>query len=105
MDAKEFGMKASEILAKLESPEDVGGILESMVNAYVQRDSEAEKFRAENEEQKAKIDRLQRANMELYLRSGAGEGMTGDELPEDGEKAEEISPDFSAAMDENGNII
>ena len=109
MNGKEFSQKAAEVLTKLESPEDVGGLLESMITGFSEKETAAEKLTKENADLSAKIDRLQRANMELFLRTGASGGDDGDGLPDDiagdDDKAEKLSPDFSAAMDDKGNIL
>lgn len=109
MDGKEFNQKAAEILTKLESPEDVGGILESLMTGFSEKELSESKLTAENADLTAKVDRLKRANMELFLRTGKAGADDGDGLPEDtaedDTKAEKISPDFSAAMDEKGNIL
>lgn len=107
MTAQEFSSKAAEVLTKLESPEDVGGLLESLVSDFTARDAEAEKLKADYDEALAKIDRLQRANMELFLRTGVKGAADADTVPDDDEggSAEKLSPDFSAAMDDKGNIL
>lgn len=106
MTVNEFSVKAAEILTKLESPEEVGAALESMVSAFTSRDAEAEKMKADYDEALARIDRLQRANMELFLRTGVS-GNDADTVPEDDEggSVEKLSPDFSEAMDDKGNLL
>ncbi len=99
MTYDEFTVKIREILTKLESPEDVGAIIDELSEAYKQRDTEATESAAKVVEMNGKIDRLQKANMELYLRTG----VKTDEKELDGAE-EEKDVDFSELFNEKGEI-
>lgn len=99
MTYDEFVAKSRAILTKLESPDDVGAIIDELAEAYKTRDAEAAASAASAEEMSAKVDRLQKANMELYLRTG----VKSDESELDGAE-EKAGVDFEELFNEKGEI-
>ncbi len=77
MTRDEFSVRSREILTKLESPEDVGAIIDVLDGAFGERDTAASEAEARIAELEAKNERLQKANMELFLRTGV-QGETND---------------------------
>ena len=99
MTYDEFSMKTREILTKLESPEDVGSITDTLIAEFKERYDAAETMDAEVEKLKAVNERLQRVNGELLMRTGV-KGETNDLAG-----AEEVkNVDFSELFDETGEL-
>lgn len=100
MTLDEFSAKARETLTKLESPEEIGGIVDELIAAYRERDAAAASAETNVTELTRKNELLQKANMELYLRTGTKAEKT-DDLDGVEEKKGE---DFSMLFDENGEL-
>lgn len=97
--ADEFAQKTREILTKLESPEDVGAIADELVAAFRELDTKATTAEASVAELTAKNDRLQKANMELFLRTG----VQGEANELEGQEQEK-GVDFNELFDERGEL-
>ena len=99
MTVDEFGARSREILTKLDDPEGVGAVIDVLAGAYSERDAAAAQAESTIAELTAKVDRLQKANMELFLRTGVqGES---DDL-KGAEEEKEV--DFSVLFGENGEL-
>lgn len=99
MTLEEFTSRSREILTKLESPEDVGAIIDVLVGGFQERDTAAGEAEAKIAELTEKNDRLQKANMELFLRTGV-QGKSDDLAGVEEEKG----VDFSELFDEHGEL-
>lgn len=99
MTIEEFAMKSRAILTKLENPEDVAAVIDEMISAYTERDGAAVAAETKVSELTAKTERLQAANMELYLRTGVKSDT--DELSG---TEQEKGTDFAELFDGNGEL-
>ncbi len=97
---EEFSAKARETLTKLESPELIGGIVDDLIAAYQERDAAATAAETSVSELTKKTELLQKANMELFLRTGTKSEKV-DDL--DGTE-EEKGVDFNELFTETGEL-
>lgn len=100
MTLDEFSAKARETLTKLESPEEIGGIVDDLISAYRERDAAATDAETNVQTLTKKNELLQKANMELYLRTGTKSENTDDLSGVEEKKGE----DFSMLFDERGEL-
>jgi len=99
MTLDEFRTRSREILTKLESPEEVGVIIDVLDGAFQERDAAASEAEGKIADLTARNDRLQEANMQLFLRTGV-QGK-----PDDLEgQEEEQGVDFSELFDSSGEL-
>lgn len=99
MTLDEFRQRSREILTKMENPEEVGAIIDVLDGAFQERDAAAQAAEATIADLTERNDRLQKANMELFLRTGV-QGK-----PDDLEgQEEEQGVDFSALFDSSGEL-
>lgn len=99
MTLDEFRTRSREILTKLESPEEVGVIIDVLDGAFQERDAAASEAESKIADLTARNDRLQEANMQLFLRTGV-QGKS-DDL--EGQE-EEQGVDFSELFDSSGEL-
>ena len=97
---EEFSAKARETLTKLESPEMLGGIVVVLIYAYQERDTAASAAEATVSELTKKTELLQKANMELYLRTGTKSA----EVDDLEGTEEEKGVDFNEFFSETGEL-
>lgn len=97
---EEFSAKAHETLTKLDSPVEIGGIVDALIAAYQERDTAAKAAEASVTELTNKTELLQKANMELFLRTGTKSEKV-DDL--DGTE-EEKGVDFFEFFSDNGEL-
>jgi len=96
----EFSAEARKVLTKLESPEEIGGIVDNLIAAYTERDAAATSAESNVTELTNKNELLQKANMELYLRTGVKSEKTDDLSGTEEAKGE----DFNVLFDESGEL-
>lgn len=99
MTLDEFTTRSREILTKLEDPQEVGAIIDVLVGGFQERDTAAGEAEAKITELTEKNERLQKANMELFLRTGV-QGKSDDLAGTEEEKG----IDFSELFDTNGEL-
>lgn len=99
MTLDEFRTRSREILTKLESPEDVGVIIDVLDGAFQERDAAALAAEGQIADLTARNERLQQANMELFLRTGV-QGKADDLEGVEQEKG----VDFSELFDASGEL-
>ena len=97
---EEFSAKARETLTKLDSPELIGGIVDELISAYQERDTAATAAETSVTELTKKTELLQKANMELYLRTGT----KSPEVDDLEGTEEEKGVDFSDLFTESGEL-
>lgn len=99
MTLDEFRQRSREILTKMENPEEVGAIIDVLDGAFQERDAAAQTAEATIADLTERNDRLQKANMELFLRTGVqgkADDLSGTEQDE--------GVDFSTLFGENGEL-
>lgn len=99
MTLDEFRQRSREILTKMENPEEVGAIIDVLDGAFQERDAAAQTAEATIADLTERNDRLQKANMELFLRTGV-QGKS--DALEGAEETEGV--DFSTLFGENGEL-
>lgn len=99
MTYEEFTNKTREILTKLESPEEIGAIIDELTAAYRDRDTAVAEAEQKVAELTKKNELLQKSNMELFLRTGV-QGKPDDLAGVEEEKG----VDFSELFGDDGEI-